>query len=207
MQRSALRVILLLATLSLIGGLLPVSAMADESTPVASHEKEDPGPPPVVGTPVASSGDACDAAEFPVGEAGTSYQPLEDFGFAVPAEAPDRSLYLTVSTLLPKSCILFFHGLSGASTYLVLDGTIEFIAWAHTGDDPVVTAGNPNGATISVPLGAPVTLNEGDWVTVDREAVYAYRNPGKREARIVMATYERLGEQENGCAGGCRNHP
>ena len=208
MQRSVVRVFLLFAMLSLLASQLSVSALADESTPVASPEKQGSPNAPAVGATIVSQAESCDPSAFPAGLSGITYQPLENFGFVIPAESPDHNLYLTENTLQPGACILFDRGTFGASTLLVQEGTIEFIAWSGPPlGDPVICAGNEAGDYVSVPSGVPVTLDSGDWVTVDRAAAaYAYRNPGVEDGRIVMAIYELTGPR-NGCHSGCRRNP
>lgn len=208
MHRSTVRVVLLLAMLSITASLLPVSALADEGTPVASPETLAVAPP--VGAPIASTSDACDPTAFPAGATGVAYQPLTNLGFVTPADANEHTLYLTVETLTPGSCLLFDRGTFGATTFFVLEGTVEFIAWGgRTAIDPVVTAGTADEEQepVNVPSGAPVTLAAGDWVTVDRAAeAYAYRNPGGGDGQIIMAALEPLGPR-NGCQRACRRNP
>ncbi len=208
MQRSVVRVFLLFAMLSLLASQLSVSALADESTPVASPEKQGSPNAPAVGATIVSQAEACDPSAFPAGQSGITYQPIDDFGYVVPVEFPDHVLYLTEDTLPPDTCFLFDRGTHGASTFLVQEGTVEFIAWSGPPlGEPVIWAGNEAGDYVSVDLGTPVTLDAGDWVTIDQAVqAYAYRNPGAEDGRIVMAAYE-LAVGHNGCHSGCRRHP
>jgi hypothetical protein len=208
MQRLAARSFLLVASLIIIGNLSHFTIAAQESTPAASPASSALATIPTIGEVIASTTDACDPNVFTADPAGITYQPLDDFGYVIPAEDPAHVLYLTENTLPPLSCILFYRGTFGASTFLVQEGTVEFIAWGGPPlGAPVIWAGNEAGDYVSVPLGAPVTLDAGDWVTVDRSAVaYAYRNPGDEDGKIVMAIYEQTGPR-NGCHSACRRNP
>jgi hypothetical protein len=137
-------------------------------------------------------------------------EPRENLGVVVPADAPDHNLYLAVDHLPPSTCIVYSQATNGAATFFINEGTVEIMAWARVSDDePKIMAGDEQGNYVTPLVGAPVTLDAGDWFTFDRPAKYAYRNPGSVEATVTMAVYEFFevipeGQRGNGCSGGCR---
>ena len=109
-------------------------------------------------------------------------------GVVEPADAPGRVLWVAEITIPPQTC-RDFHQWDGALVLFVQSGSIEY----RVSSTPAatVTMGHQDDATTfkPVPTDTLVPLNSGDWVTQDDGASFAYRNPGRNPAVVLMAGY------------------
>ena len=121
-------------------------------------------------------------------------------GVVEPADAPGRDLWVAEITI-PKETCRDFHAWDGALVLFVQSGSIEYRV-SSTPFLTVMMGHQDDAATFTtVPPDTLVPLNSGDWVTQDRAASFAYRNPGPDSAVVLMAAYAPLPGEEAGSGG------
>jgi hypothetical protein len=189
----------------LLSGLVsgrPQPSAAENGTPMASPGSGTPAPAPVC-TPIEiARGDL--VAYMPPGMAEGAVSLFHPPG--VPDD--DESLFLTVLTLPPASC-MDYRNRSGAVVFYVQEGTIEYTAHAVNPDPtmaPVITMGRSGGLVddaVAVPLDTPTTLHATDWLTQDRAVWFSFRNAGAVDAVVSVAMYV-VPWDDDPCAGQCR---
>jgi len=81
---------------------------------------------------------------------------------------------------------------SGSIEYRVSSTPSATVMMGHQGDETTFT---------DVPLDTLVTLHSGDWVTQDRAASFAYRNPGPDSAVVLVAAFVVPPEDEASSGG------
>jgi len=109
-------------------------------------------------------------------------------GVVKPADAPGRDLWVAEITIPPQTC-RNFHSWDGAVVLFVQSGSIEYRV-SSTPSATVMMGHQDDETTFkTVPPDTLVPLNSGDWVTQDRAASFAYRNPGPDSAVVLMAAY------------------
>jgi hypothetical protein len=109
-------------------------------------------------------------------------------GVVEPADARGRLLWVAEITIPPQTC-RNFHSWDGAIALFVQSGSIEYRV--SSTPSATVMMGHQDDATTfnAVPVDTLVPLHSGDWVTQDSAAEFAYRNPGRDSAVVLMAGY------------------
>jgi hypothetical protein len=115
-------------------------------------------------------------------------------------------LYLVEIRLRPGECApytILGNQKNGAIVLLVQQGNIEFQWDAY---DPASTAtvkrGNSMMTLGTILPGTPQPFYPGDWISIDRQVWFTYRNAGADTAIIAKAVWAPHGG--GGCHGGCR---
>jgi hypothetical protein len=160
-----------------------------------------------------------DAAVYPatpVAASPVAATPAATGTATTPVERPYQ-LYLVEIRLAPDECMPYSalgNQKRGAIVMIVQQGTVKFqwepLASGIQGDKPAVVRGDargratapPGGQPGEVPAGTPQTLVPGDWITLNQEVKFSYRNVGSDTAIILKAVWTNSGG--GGCGGGCR---
>ncbi len=160
-----------------------------------------------------------DAAVYPATPVAASPVATPTVPSTVATSPPERPfhLYLVEIRLAPDECMPYSaagNRKRGAIVMMVQQGTVRF-QWEPLpsgigGTDPVVVQGDaggratppPGGQAGEVPQGTPQTLFPGDWITLNQEVNFSYRNVGSDTAIILKAVWTNSGG--GGCGGGCR---
>jgi hypothetical protein len=121
-------------------------------------------------------------------------------GVVVPEDASDRFLWVVEVTIPPQTC-RDFHSHDGALVLFVQSGSIEYRV-SSTPSATVMMGHQDHETTFTpVPVDTLVPLHSGDWVTQDREASFAYRNPGRDSAVVLVAAFVVPPEEGAGSGG------
>jgi hypothetical protein len=124
---------------------------------------------------------------------------------ATPEPNPKRQLYLVTITLPVGGCMPYQAGgnqKDGAIVMIVQQGIVQLVwepAFADTA--PTITRGDMDAGGTPVPDANPQTLYPGDWVTLDQQVTFAYRNVSAEPAMILKAVWADPNE-EKGSHGG-----
>lgn len=126
---------------------------------------------------------------------------------ASPEPDAARQLYLVTITLPVGGCMPFEAGgnqKDGAIVMIVEQGIVQFVwepAFAET--TPVITRGDMATGGTPVPRTNPQTLYPGDWITLDQQVTFAYRNTSAEPAIILKAVWADPND-ERGLHGGTK---
>jgi len=179
MLRRVVSVVFVTGALVALMNAAPIQSVAQLASPSAGTPG--PGSPP--------TDELCHATD--VIHTGTEIvvePPGMEAGVVKPADAPDHVLWVVEITIPPQTC-RDFHAHDGPIVLFVQSGSIEYrvsstpsatVMMGHQDDETTFT---------DVPLDTLVPLHSGDWVTQDRAASFAYRNPGRDSAVVLMAAF------------------
>jgi hypothetical protein len=126
---------------------------------------------------------------------------------AMDEPAPVRQLSLIVITLPPGHCMPYSalgNQKDGAVILLVQQGHLEF-RWQPdpaAGGMPTVMRGNSGGTLGAVPVDDTQDYYPGDWITLDQQVRFSYRNVGGDSAIVLKAVW--APPIMGGCGGGCK---
>ena len=105
---------------------------------------------------------------------------------------PERHLYIVFITLQPGECIpheAIANQKDGAVVMMVQQGVVEF-RWEPAFEDstPTVNQGDMNSTTPAL-AGEVLVLYRDDWITMDQQVAFAYRNIGSEPAIVLKAVW------------------